>query len=220
MGEAHAPGEVVRDLNAYFTLMEGAIRLHGGLVLQYIGDEIEAVFGAPVAEPRHAMRAVQAALEMRQRLEAWNVEREAMGRPVFRHGIGIHTGPVLAAAIGSPDRLSYALVGDAVNLASRLQAAHQGDQGRHRRERRDPAPARRRGRDACLSGRARERQVDRSGGVPGALIWPMGGMSEMARVTFTLDEETVVTKLSDEDPPPPPAVARWSRNYHDPVIRR
>ncbi len=119
--EAHAPEEVVRDLNAYFTLMEGAIRAHGGLVLQYIGDEIEAVFGAPVAEPRHATLAVQAALEMRRRLEAWNAEREVAGRPVFRHGIGIHTGLVLAGAIGSPDRLSYALVGDAVNLASRLQ---------------------------------------------------------------------------------------------------
>jgi class 3 adenylate cyclase len=119
--EAHAPDEVVRDLNAYFTLMEGAIRAHGGLVLQYIGDEIEAVFGAPVPDPHHATRAVQAAIEMRRRLAAWNAERAATDRPRFRHGIGIHTGEVLAGAIGSPDRLSYTLVGDAVNLASRLQ---------------------------------------------------------------------------------------------------
>jgi class 3 adenylate cyclase len=119
--EAHAPEAVVRDLNDYFTLMEGAIRAHGGLVIQYIGDEIEAVFGAPLPDPRHAEQAVRAALEMRARLAAWNGQREAAGRPLFRHGIGIHTGEVLAGAIGSPDRLSYALVGDAVNLASRLQ---------------------------------------------------------------------------------------------------
>jgi adenylate cyclase len=119
--EASDPREVVRDLNAYFTEMEGAIRAHGGLVLQYIGDEIEAVFGAPVAQPRHAEAAVRAALEMRARLAAWNAARELAGRPRLRHGIGVHTGTVLAGNIGSADRLSYALVGDAVNLASRIQ---------------------------------------------------------------------------------------------------
>jgi class 3 adenylate cyclase len=119
--ESHAPDEVVRDLNTYFTLMEGAIRSHGGLVLQFIGDEIEAVFGAPVPEPRHADKAVAAGLEMRERLAAWNDARRAAGRVAIRHGIGIHTGQVLAASIGSPDRLSYALVGDPVNLASRIQ---------------------------------------------------------------------------------------------------
>ncbi len=119
--EAQAPGEVVRDLNACFTLMEGAIRAHGGLVLQYIGDEIEAVFDAPMAEPRHATQAVQAALEMRRRLAEWSADCEAMSRPRFRHGTGIHTCEALAGTIGSPDRLSYALVGDAVNLPSWLQ---------------------------------------------------------------------------------------------------
>jgi class 3 adenylate cyclase len=119
--ESHAPDEVVRDLNTYFTLMEGAIRAHGGLVLQFIGDEIEAVFGAPVPAPDHADHAVAAGLEMRRRLGAWNDTRRAAGSVEIRHGIGIHTGDVLAASIGSPDRLSYALVGDPVNLASRIQ---------------------------------------------------------------------------------------------------
>ena len=100
---------------------EGAIRAHGGLVLQFIGDEIEAVFGAPVPEPRHADHAVAAGLEMRQRLAVWNDARRAAGSVPIRHGIGIHTGEVLAASIGSPERLSYALVGDPVNLASRIQ---------------------------------------------------------------------------------------------------
>ena len=119
--EASDPREVVRDLNAYFTEMETAIRAHGGLVVQYIGDEIEAVFGAPVARPRHAEQAVRAALEMRVRLAAWNAGRAATGRPPLHNGIGIHTGTVLAGNIGSADRLSYALVGDSVNVASRLQ---------------------------------------------------------------------------------------------------
>ena len=119
--EATPPREVVSDLNAYFTAMEGAIRRHRGLVLQFIGDEIEAVFGAPVAHAAHAEMAVRAALEMRQRLEAWNAARRRAGKAPLHHGIGIHTGRVLAGNIGSSERLSYALVGDAVNLASRIQ---------------------------------------------------------------------------------------------------
>ena len=120
--EASDPREVVADLNAYFTEMETAIRAHGGLVVQYIGDEIEAVFGAPVDKPDHAAAAVRAAGEMRRRLAAWNAGRKAAGKPTLRHGIGVHTGTVVAGNIGSSERLSYALVGDPVNLASRLQS--------------------------------------------------------------------------------------------------
>jgi len=119
--EATGPREVVNDLNAYFTEMDEAIRQHRGLVLQFIGDEIEAAFGAPVAYPAHAEMAVRAALEMRRRLQAWNAERVRAGKTPLRHGIGIHTGPVLAGNIGSAERHAYALVGDPVNLASRIQ---------------------------------------------------------------------------------------------------
>jgi adenylate cyclase len=119
--EATGPREVVHDLNAYFTEMDEAIREHRGLVLQFIGDEIEAAFGAPVAYPAHAEMAVRAALEMRRRLGVWNAERVRAGKTPLRHGIGIHTGPVLAGNIGSAERHSYALVGDPVNLASRIQ---------------------------------------------------------------------------------------------------
>ena len=101
--------------------MEGALRRHGGLVLQYIGDEIEVVFGAPVPALTHADMAVAAALEMRRRLAEWNDQRTRLGKPAIRHGIGIHTGMVIAGNIGSKDRRSYALVGDPVNLASRIQ---------------------------------------------------------------------------------------------------
>jgi adenylate cyclase len=91
-------------------------------VLQYIGDEIEAVFGAPLRTPDHADRALAAALEMRDRLRQLNARRAEGGKPPLRNGIGIHTGTVLAGNIGSAERLTYALVGDAVNLASRIQA--------------------------------------------------------------------------------------------------
>jgi adenylate cyclase len=120
--EASRPADVVADLNAYFTEMDLAIRAHGGLVLQFIGDEIEAVFGAPIADAHQADAAVAAAREMGTRLEAWNTVRRAAGKEVLHHGIGIHTGTVIAGNIGSSERMSYALVGDAVNLASRIQA--------------------------------------------------------------------------------------------------
>ena len=120
--ESAPAGEVVADLNAYFTEMDAAIRAHGGLVLQFIGDEIEAVFGAPVSAPKHAESGVRAALQMRDRLAAWNAGRVAVGKVALRHGIGLHTGTVIAGNIGSSERLSYALVGDAVNLTSRIQA--------------------------------------------------------------------------------------------------
>jgi class 3 adenylate cyclase len=119
--ETTEPREVVRELNRYFGAMEAAVRHHGGLVLQFIGDEIEAVFGAPVAAGDHARRAVRAALDMRAALASFNSARVAAGKTPLRHGIGIHTGTVLAGSIGGADRLSYALVGDAVNLASRIQ---------------------------------------------------------------------------------------------------
>jgi len=119
--EKKEPKEVVRFLNAYFTEMERAIRQHNGIVLQYIGDEIEAVFGYPIREPRHPEKAVLAALEMRKRLTELNLARQTSGEEFIRHGIGIHTGPVLAGSVGSPDRLVYAMVGDTVNTAARIQ---------------------------------------------------------------------------------------------------
>lgn len=115
------PQEVVAAINNYFEEMACVIQEEGGLVLQFIGDEIEAVFGAPLPLVNHADRAVHAALQMRERLEVVNQSLTKKGWPPLRHGIGIHTGPVLAANIGSQDRLSYALVGSTVNLTSRIQ---------------------------------------------------------------------------------------------------
>jgi class 3 adenylate cyclase len=119
--ESTPPGEVAEDLSAYITEMERAIRRHRGLLLQFIGDEIEAVFGPPTRCALHADMAVAAALDMRRRLEALNERRERDEKGPLRHGIGIHTGTVLASAIGRANRRFYVLVGDAVNVASRIQ---------------------------------------------------------------------------------------------------
>jgi adenylate cyclase len=119
--EANDPEEVIKSMREYFTAMQAAIKNYDGLVLQYVGDEIEAVFGVPLKIGDHADRAVQAALSMRSNLEELNAKRAQIGKPPFRHGIGIHTGPVLAGNTGSEDHLSYALIGDTVNLASRIE---------------------------------------------------------------------------------------------------
>ena len=121
MGGTTHPREVVRHLNAYFGEMEAAIRAHSGLVVQYIGDEIEAVFGAPVARPAHAERRCARRSRCAPPGGLERARRARAGAPL-RNGIGIHTGTVLAGNIGSSDRLSYALVGDSVNLTSRMQA--------------------------------------------------------------------------------------------------
>jgi len=121
MVETTPPKEVVKIINSYFREMDEAINHHHGLVIQYIGDEIEAVFGAPIYRNDHPVLAVRAAMDMKERLRRVNRELNLRGFPSLFHGIGIHTGEVLAANIGSPERLSYALVGDTVNLASRVQ---------------------------------------------------------------------------------------------------
>jgi len=119
--ERTSPREVVKIINYYFEEMEKIITAKCGLVLQFIGDEIEAVFGAPIALPDHPDRALQAALAMQEHLDRVNRILAEQGHAPLTHGIGVHTGEVVAANIGSPHRLSYALVGDAVNVASRLQ---------------------------------------------------------------------------------------------------
>ena len=119
--ETSPPRRVVEKLNQYYTEMVQAIEKRQGLVLQFIGDEIEAVFGAPVDLKDHASLALEAALALRKRLSDLNRKWEAQGGHAFQHGIGIHSGNVVAASVGSQERLSYLMVGDAVNLASRIQ---------------------------------------------------------------------------------------------------
>ena len=120
--ESMPPKEMVRILNCYFTEMAPAIRSRHGSILQYLGDEIYAVFGAPIPLSDHPQQAVGAALDMRHRLNKVNKLLQNQGHVLLSHGIGIHSGSVVAANIGCSDRLSYGLVGDTVNLASRIQS--------------------------------------------------------------------------------------------------
>lgn len=113
--------DLIFMLNSYFNEISRVIEQNHGLILQFIGDEVEAVFGAPVAREGHEEDALKTALEMRRRLDLLNKRFEARGMPAISHGVGIHTGTVLAANIGSAYRSTYSLIGDTVNLASRIQ---------------------------------------------------------------------------------------------------
>jgi adenylate cyclase len=119
--ESNRPEEVISTMRSYFTAMHRVIRRNRGLVLQFVGDEIEAVFGVPVHFAGHAEAAVKAAVEMDQALVALNRERSVQGRAPLSHGIGIHSGMVLAGNTGSEEQPAYALIGDTVNVASRIQ---------------------------------------------------------------------------------------------------
>lgn len=121
LSESVKSKEVVMILNEYFKEMSETIKKNHGLVLHYIGDEIMAVFGAPVSLENHNKHAVNAALEMRGRLSRVNLRLANQGYKPLKHGIGVHTGQVVAANIGSPDRLSYTMIGNTVNVASRIQ---------------------------------------------------------------------------------------------------
>ncbi|NMD22821.1 MAG: response regulator, partial [Actinobacteria bacterium] len=115
------PSSLVRQLNRHRAEMNRAILGCGGTVMQYIGDAVMAVFGAPQASRDHADRALDAALAMHLGQRAVNLEWEAAGLPVFDLGIGLSTGDVAAAFLGSEERAEYTVIGDAVNLCQRLQ---------------------------------------------------------------------------------------------------
>jgi adenylate cyclase len=119
--EKRSPMAVVEMINGYFSEMEGVISSHGGMVLQFIGDEIEAVFDALEPDGNHPDQAVAAALAMRAAMQRLNAKRREQGETEIHHGIGIHSGPVLAGNVGSAKRKAYSMLGDTVNLASRLQ---------------------------------------------------------------------------------------------------
>jgi adenylate cyclase len=123
ISETMDPQRLVALLNEYFTEMVNIVMDEGGVVDKYIGDAIMAVFGAPVPKPEDPVNAVRAAVKMRRRLAELNAHLAARGQTPLRTGIGIHTGEVVAGNIGSERRMEYTVIGDAVNLASRLESS-------------------------------------------------------------------------------------------------
>jgi len=115
---SRTPAEVVQRLDAVFEILVDIVDRHNGIVNKFLGDGLLAIFGAPIDDPREAANAVAAAREMLTRIEASNA-----GDPwPIRLGIGIHIGQAVAGTVGSQRRKEYTVIGDTVNLASRLES--------------------------------------------------------------------------------------------------
>ena len=122
LSEQMPPGRLVELINRYMTAMVSVIVDHGGVVTRFGGDSILAVFGTPLNPMSdHADRAVRTAIAMRRALAAFNQEQIAARLPTLEAEIGISSGPVIAGNVGGKERIEYTVMGDAVNLAARLQ---------------------------------------------------------------------------------------------------
>ena len=128
IAERTDPADLAVQLNRHRAEMNRAIISETGTVMQYVGDAVMAVFGAPSPTADHADRALAAALAMHAAQQAVNEEWALAGLPPFGLGIGLSTGEVAAALLGSEERLEYTVVGDAVNLSQRLQQLGQPGQ--------------------------------------------------------------------------------------------
>jgi len=122
ISERMKPDEIVESLNAYFGLMVDSVVARDGIVDKYMGDCIMAFYGAPVRHGDDALRAVLSAFDMLENLGRFNSEQQKKGRPRFQVGIGINYGMVTVGNIGSEKKMDYTVIGDMVNLASRLES--------------------------------------------------------------------------------------------------
>jgi adenylate cyclase len=118
LSEGIAPEAVAQILNEHLTLMTRIVLAHSGTIDKFIGDAVMAFWGAPIDDPAHARNAVRAAIEMQAEMERF---RREPGRPELYMRIGLNTGPVVVGNLGSKDRFAYTVIGDAVNLAARLE---------------------------------------------------------------------------------------------------
>lgn len=124
MSERLAPEATVEVLTEYFNAMTPIIHRYGGTVDKFIGDAVMAFWGAPLDDTRHAEHAVCAAMEMQSAMAVLAQRLEQRGLPAISMRIGLHTGRVIVGNIGSHTRFSYTVIGDAVNLAARLEGAN------------------------------------------------------------------------------------------------
>ena len=121
MSERLRPEEVVSLLNEFYTLMIETTFKHDGTLDKFLGDAVMAVFGAPIAHPDHAARAVLTAIDMRTAVAELSERRVKLGQDPFEVGIGVSLGEVVAGTVGTEERMEYTVIGDSVNVAARLQ---------------------------------------------------------------------------------------------------
>ncbi len=122
MSEELSPKEVVTFLNDYYSLMTETVKKYDGTVNQFVGDEVFAVFGAPVSVDRGEEKAVQCALEMLQKVQYLNAIYQTRLNREVKIGIGINAGEVVAGNLGSEDRIEYSVTGDTVNTGKRIES--------------------------------------------------------------------------------------------------
>ena len=124
ISEKMTPEELVALLNEYLTTMTNQVFHHDGLLDKYMGDAIMAVFGAPLDQPDHALRGCRTALAMMEELRKLQEKWKAEGRPVFDIGVGLNSGDMVVGNMGSEMRFDYTVMGDMVNLGSRLEGTN------------------------------------------------------------------------------------------------
>jgi class 3 adenylate cyclase/HAMP domain-containing protein len=121
ISEQMKPDDLVNSLNRYFSVMVDIIMARHGVIDKYIGDAIMAFFGAPVLRKDDAYQSVLAGIEMNEALEGFNAQQRRYGKPEFRIGVGINYGLVTVGNIGTDKKMDYTIIGDMVNLASRME---------------------------------------------------------------------------------------------------
>jgi adenylate cyclase len=122
LAERLDPEDVRAFQHDLFKELAEVIERYEGFVEKYVGDAVMAVFGAPIAHPDHALRAVRTALAMREGIELLSRRRIRRGGEPLTVGIGISTGETVAGTVGTDDRMEYTVVGDSVNVAARLES--------------------------------------------------------------------------------------------------
>lgn len=126
MTQKMLPQDVIEMLNTCMTKISNVVDQYGGVIDKYVGDEVMALFGAPIYHEDSALQAVKSAIAMVDVLKIWNEERLQKKEPIIEMGIGIHTGRVVVGNMGAENRLNYTVLGSGVNLSSRLCTAAEG----------------------------------------------------------------------------------------------
>ena len=121
MAETVTPEELIELLRAFHLRLERAVFEHGGTLDKYLGDGVMATFGTPRTSPEDAANALRCAREMLREIEIWNDRRREAGFPVVSLSVGLHYGPIVMGDVGSERRLEFAVIGDSVNIAARLE---------------------------------------------------------------------------------------------------